>query len=525
MPKRTPSKKEVALWRYEQISDALGVLSKRVRGELVSKICKVPVAWPSGESKKITRSTVYRWISAYEANGLDGLKPRFRKDLNEPRVEIPSLVIERALAILQEDEELSLTMVIVLLKHDPDLDLEKQGIRIAHSTLQRRLNAHPVYQRIKKSQRRSKHRRRFVARNPHEIWHVDAKGPVEVKLKDKTVLGIHVLTILDDATRAILAIFVALSPNLHAAVAVFRRAAQRWGLPDRLYADRASIFDSHAFRMGLAELGAHRIQMKPRNPEANGKIEAYHRVLARWFLKLLKQQEVIDLIHLQQLLEAWVDTVYQDHRHRGLKGTPRDALSDRVSERSVSTTRLFDAFKIERTKKAHPKTGEVDLGSLTYTVPEELRGQRLQFLIDPEPQIPPIVVDPSSKKHRTLKRASIRPEDLEDVAQQDVLRIGEGSLQRLLDRYRGKPRPNAEPGFGLPEIYQLLEKICGHPVPRTESEAALIQRTYRNVAPISKGPTESLITSIGNQLGTGRPIKTYLDEFTKRIQQQRNSES
>ena len=84
----------------------------------------------------------------------------------------------------------------------------------------------------------------------------------------------HVFTILDDATRAVLAALICPTPDLAAAVLVFRMAANRWGLPGMLYADRASIFDSIAFRRGLAQLGSHRIPTKPRNPEANGKIEA-----------------------------------------------------------------------------------------------------------------------------------------------------------------------------------------------------------------------------------------------------------
>src|SRR5690606_34187618 len=131
----------------------------------------------------------------------------------------------------------------------------------------------------------------------------------------------------------------------------------RWGLPRRLYADRASIFDSTAFRGGLAQLGAHRIQTKARNPEAHGKIEAYHRVLVAWFTKRLPSQVIVDEQHLQQLLDGIIASLYQPHRHRGLQCSPEQALDNRISPRLLPPTRLYEAFRRERRLSAHRKTG------------------------------------------------------------------------------------------------------------------------------------------------------------------------
>jgi len=283
-----------------------------------------------------------------------------------------------------------------LLTADAKLQLHSRGIALSKSTLQRRLAADPRYAQLQRGRRLARRRTRFVARVPHDIWHLDAKGPVTISLRGRKKLEFHILTVLDDASRATLASLIVLTPDLCAAVRAFRLAAERWGLPGRIYADRASIFDSHAFRGGLADLGAHRIWVKSRNPEVNGKIEAFHRTLARWFVKRLPRQVVVDLAHLQQLLDAVLETVYMTHRHRGLQASPREALADRTSPRAVSRERLIDAFRERRTLKAHPKTGEVDIAGKTFLVPAELRGQRLVFLVDPDPDVPPLVVEPAS---------------------------------------------------------------------------------------------------------------------------------
>jgi len=73
----------------------------------------------------------------------------------------------------------------------------------------------------------------------------------------------------------------------------------------------------------------------------------------------------------------------------------------------------------------------------------------------------------------------------------------------------------AEPGFGLPEIYALLGGAAGHHVPRSDSEAALIQRVYRDIGPFGRAATEAAMRTIRGELGTDRPIQTYLDALVR----------
>src|SRR5690606_22549659 len=162
---------------------------------------------------------------------------------------------------------------------------------------------------------------------------------------------------------------------------------------------------------------------------------------------------------------------------------------------------------------AHRKTGEVEIDGMTYLVPDELRGQRLTFLVDPPGEVPPVVVDPESGRERALHRAAVKPGDVE--TEEATERWGAGPLQTLYDHRRGKPRPQAEPGFGLPEIYALLARVAGHHVPRTDHEAALIQRIYRDAGPFGRGATEAAMATIGRELGRGRPLQTYLDELVR----------
>ena len=352
--------REVAHWRYDLVEEALEEgLKRSERGRILKQLGKTPVRWPSGFTKRPSLATLYRWVARYEKGGLEALQPRPRSDRGKRKKRLADEVVDEALRLLSEDPEVTFTFLLEVLR------AKFPQHSITRATLQRRMAAQPEYGRIKRSAKRRRRRGRFVAKEAHDIWHVDAKGPVKVLLASGAWLVFHVLSILDDATRALLAALVVPTPDLGAAVRAFRVAALRWGLPGRLYADRASIFDSRAFRMGLAQLGAHRIRTLPRNPEANGKIEAYHRVLGSWFTKRLPRQVVHDRLHLQQLLDGVVGKLYQPHRHRGLRVSPEQALGGRVSARTVPPSRLYEAFAAERRLKAHPKTGEVDIERVT----------------------------------------------------------------------------------------------------------------------------------------------------------------
>ena len=512
MNTRHLSGRELASWRFEQIEETLDVTDREERARLIKSRSKVPVVWPSGRTKRISIATLYRWLEAFQSGGLEALQTKDRADRGKIRRRLPQEVIQEALRLLTNDPTLTFSLLIVVLK------ATFKGTKIPVSTLQRRLGELPEYKRIKASRKQKRRRTRFVAREPHDIWHCDAKGPVSVRFVSGIEIFFHVLSIVDDASRAVLAALVVTSPNLAAAVRVFRDAALRFGLCKRFYADRASIFDSRSFRVGLAVLGAHRIRTKARNAEAHGKVEAYHRTLVKWFFDRLPHQKIADIVHLQMLLDGIIHGVYQTHYHRGIKKTPAEALAGRVSLRFIPPTRLYDAFREEKHLKAHPKTGEVEIDGVLYLVPDELRGHRLSFLIDPPSQVPPLLVHPTSGAHLSLRKATIKPEDLPSPPSDDEIeRWGSGVLQTIYDDWSGKSRPVAEPGFGLPEIYALLCRISGRHVPTSDAEAARVHRVYRRHGPWTKAATEDAMRTVGRDLGTGRPIQTYLDALISRV--------
>lgn len=77
------------LWRMELIRPALALPARsRARGEAVRAIAARKHLAPDGARRAVSAGTIRKWIAAYEARGLAGLRRSKRTDRNRPRVVI-----------------------------------------------------------------------------------------------------------------------------------------------------------------------------------------------------------------------------------------------------------------------------------------------------------------------------------------------------------------------------------------------------------------------------------------------------
>jgi transposase InsO family protein len=506
-----------ACWRFEQISPLLDArLTGVERHQMIRAMSRVCLRWPSGREAPVPKRTLYRWLRAYQKD------PRIESLLRAPRphtqaTAIPAEWVRYALAQLEEQATRSL--FILALRLQQRFQLSRPPSR---SSLHRALAGQPRYKALRRRARgHTRLRRRFQAARAHDIWHADAKAVFPVRFADGTRQTVRILSLLDDATRFILAAIVVASESLAAAVATFRRAAARWGLPEKFYADRGSAYDADAFRKGLAVLGIHRINTRPRNAPAHGKIEAYHRSLQRWFIAELPHQPVRDLSHLQELLDAFLDRIYHEHVHRELKQTPRAAFANTLSARLVTLARLREAFLIETELKAHPVTGEVRVGGTLFLVPRErLRpNRRVRIGLDPEAgHAPFLVLGPDV--YEPLALAFPSPADRPRPAVAEPV----GALTPLLEQYRGRTLPQACGGFGLPEIYDAFAQALARPVPATEAEATVVLEWLAARGPFQPQAFTAALEKVRTALGPGRPLAQLIRALDRLIVQNQHKE-
>jgi len=498
-----PDPATIATWRFEQITPLLDDrLSRADKRRYLRDRARDAVDWPGRTTPRpIPRATLLRWLARYRRGGLEDLRPRERHRTRTDRSEL----ISHALALLTEEPARSLAQLLhYLALQFPDTPLSR-------STLQRELTRHPAYAGIVR-QRSGYGRRlrdRYETSRSHECWQLDGKGPFPVPFTDGTRRRVHILSVLDDYSRYVLAAVTSPTESTPGTVRALRQAIARFGLPDRMQFDRGSAFDSHPVRDGLALLGIHRNFVRPKNPEAGGKVEAYHRVLERWFVRELRHQEVHNDAHLQDLLTATIELLYNRHRHRILKQSPEQALAQRISQRRVGAEELARAFWARTNVKSHPKTGELALPNGQFRVTWRYAGKRVRVRYDPAE--PRAVLLLGRDQELALEPMVVKP--LFPIERPR----GHGQLQKILDRWRGHQRPNALPGFGLPELFRELTPLVGHLVPDDDREARLIADFYRDVGPLDPAAFGQALATTQAALGSGRAIDVYLDHLRRLI--------
>jgi len=519
----SPSPSQIAAWRFEQIAAFVDPsFDPGRRRAALAERTKRAIEWPLSETRErrglaplrapIPRSTLYRWIRAYRAHGHSGLLPKTRRDKGARRGgEELERWVHFAIGLLLEQPQRSLFQLELYLR------AEFEGYRLSRAGLARRLRAHPAFAGIKTLRAGKERRLRdlYEAAHPHESWQLDGKGPFRVHLSSGETVRGHVLSILDDHSRAILATIVARAEDTRAAIRVFCLAAAKYGLPDRMQFDRGSAFDSETFRAGLAHLGVHRNAVRARHPQAQGKIEAYHRALGRWFIEELAAQEVVDLAHLEQLLAALIALVYNRHHHRELQTSPEKKLAGRCSARTVSLSDLERAFFQETSAKSDKKTGAVKLPSGLFRVGVAHAGERTRFRYDLVHGQRAVLVTPDG---REVELEPFHKKPLPPLATRAS--HGQGRLQKLLDTWQGKVRPNSEPSFGLPELFLELEKLLLRRVPGSEREALLVRSFYLEHGPFARAACLAACQKTRSALGEGRPLEAYLDDLVRQIRSQ-----
>lgn len=507
----------VATWRFEQIAPLLEhCLSDTQRAELIGQMASMPQRWPSGTDRPIARSTLYQWLRLYRADPrIESLLPVARKRLVQPSC-IKSEWIEYALALVEEEPARSLFILTRSIQLNFALPAPP-----SRSSLQRALATQRRYIAVRQRQRQPR-RTHFVAAHVHLIWQGDAKADFVVTLTDGSCHKVRILSILDDCSRFILAALVVASESLVAVCKSFTDAATRFGLPDSFYADRGSPYDSYVFRQGLAILGIRRINTKPRNPSAHGKIEAYHRSLGRWFIKELPHQPLTDLAHLQQLLDAFIDQLYNRHYHRELKKSPFDAFNNTISQRTVSIDRLHQAFHKSSKQLPHRKTGTVRVDGRLWKIPSAYLVPRrplriVQDLIDLSRVY---LVDAQGRRIALTPAVRVIDAPASALPPQDA---PVGSLSPLLESYRGRTLPQAIGGFGLPEIYQRFAAALGRVVPDTEQEAARVLQWLKKYGPFQPTAFNAALTSALCRLGQGRTLAQLLEELSRIVKRTTNA--
>lgn len=214
----------------------------------------------------VSRSTIYRWRTAYALHGPDGLIPRSTAP-RRPRTVLTPHIIHRALQLRRTG--MGAVKIGVLLR--------REGLVVSHMTVHRLLRRLGL---VHRQRQRKRHYRPWARERPNELWQLDFKGPY---LREGQWL--YRLDVIDDASRFLVASVECEAPTTRVALEVVRSATRRFGRPVQVLTDNGAVFAPvrgkgvSAFQEWCIRRGIQQVRARPYHPQTNGKVERVHRTI------------------------------------------------------------------------------------------------------------------------------------------------------------------------------------------------------------------------------------------------------
>jgi putative transposase len=194
---------------------------------------------------------------------------------------------------------------------------------------------------------------------------------------------------IDDYSRAVVGHRFGYAEDTVRLAAALRPALASRGVPESIYVDNGSAFVDTWLLRACATLGIKLTHSTPGRPQGRGKIERFFRTVREQFLVEITgtpdtpgRHHVTDLLELNRLLGAWVETVYHPRTHSETGAAPLPRWMTGGPFPLPTPAALAEAFLWEE-RRSVTKTATVSLHGNTYEVDPTLVGRRVELVFDP----------------------------------------------------------------------------------------------------------------------------------------------
>jgi len=270
------------LFRHNVIASVLGLVALgHERPEAIELTLEEPFFSETGQLRKVSRRSIYRWLAAYREHGIDGLQPA------ERHIKSTALSDDLLTFLREQKTDDPTASIPELLRRAKQRELIAEGQMVNRVTAYRAAKRMelPLTCRIAKAKTDM---RRFAHPNRMRMVLVDGKhfraGPGRLKRV--------AFFFLDDCTRRVLAVVVGPSESTELLLRGLFSVICHFGLMDVIYFDRGSGFKSNDTHAVCIRLGIHFIHGRAHYPEGHGKVEAFNKTAQNDILRGLSRPEV-----------------------------------------------------------------------------------------------------------------------------------------------------------------------------------------------------------------------------------------
>jgi transposase InsO family protein len=331
---------------------------------------------PEGQCCRFSARGIEAWYYAWRHGGLEALEPATRSDAGCSRAIRPDIA-ELIVAAKRERPRRSIRRIIRLLVRAGKV---RKG-ELSRSSVHRLLVARGISARPPREG--DVERRSFLPEHAGDLCVGDAlHGPPAIA-PDGRIRKAYLLSQIDAATRFITHSYFALAEGSTAHEYGFKQAILKHGPPRTYFVDRGAAYWATSLRLICAELGIHLVHTAPRDCEAKGVIERWHRT---WREEVGDElpEEPLPLAELNAKHWAWLGAEY----HRRVHSTTGKAplahwLSEAEHLRALPAGKNIDEVFLHRERRRVRKDGTVRFRGQLLEVRSDLVGQVVELRFDP----------------------------------------------------------------------------------------------------------------------------------------------
>jgi len=359
--------------RYAVVAE---ILAKVAKGEALSaaiiEVTKSLRVDHKGHPIRLSKRNLYRWVSAFQRQGIDGLcnKPRI---MTKPSLVLPPQFLAFMTAEKEGDQDASIPEIIRRAKQRNIIKKTEEVSRSSAWRAARRMNL-PIFadKGVTKG-----NMRRFAYAHRMQMVISDGKHFRAGRERRKRV----VMTFLDDSSRFGLRAVVGPTESTELFVRGLWETFRKWGRFDSIFLDNGSGFVSEETYILCAKLGINLIHGTERYPEGHGKIERYHGTLIQDLLRSFEGNPTIDpsCMALEIRLNHYLTEVYNRRPHEGLDMISPEAkfLNDTLALQPIEDEQRIRQELIVWKKRRVTRDNIVPVKGAFYEVPLGHAGRRI----------------------------------------------------------------------------------------------------------------------------------------------------
>lgn len=331
---------------------------------------------PDGRWVRLAARTIEAWYYAYRRGGLEALRPPRRHDRGTSRAIAPQLA-ELVVRAKREQPRRSIRRIIRM--------LERAGVvrrgELSRSSVHRLRLAKGISGRPGRGP--AAERRSFMAEPAGDLWVGDVMHGPLVLAPAGVVRKSYLISQLDHATRFVLHRYCALSEAAVEHEDGCQQALLKHGCPRSYYVDLGAAYPASSLREITAELGIPLLHPQPRDGEAKGIIERWHRT-GRDEVGDELPEAPLPLAELNRFHWAWLANEYHRRVHATTGRAPLEHWLDEAAQRRpLPAGKELDAVFLHREKRTVRKDATGRCAGRFYEVRAELTGKRVERRCDP----------------------------------------------------------------------------------------------------------------------------------------------